>query len=155
MKAVTELSSSENTPRLIPVSKQTERRLLSVFMALLDLIPSIRADFLAKCGFGAGKTSTMQSYMEVSYSSPRLADVRPDGLIACKRGNTTWGAFIEAKAEGKTIRPEQIQDYADLAASLDLDAIITISNEFAVSPSELPYHVAASKRRKREIYHFA
>lgn len=155
MKAVEELSSFENLPRLIPISKQTERRLLSVFMALLDLVPAIRSDFLMMCGYGAGKTSTVQSFMEVSYSSPKLSDVRPDGLIACKRGSTTWGAFIEAKAEGKPIRPEQIQDYAELAASLDIDAVITISNEFALSPSELPYHFAHNKRRKREIYHFA
>ena len=155
MKAVEELSSFENRPRLIPVSKQTERRLLSVFMALLDLVPPIRSEFLTMCGYRAGKTSTIQSFMEVSYSSPKLSDVRPDGLIACKRGSTTWGAFVEAKAEGKAIRPEQIQDYANLAASLDLDALITISNEFALSPSELPYHIATNKRRKRDIYHFA
>ncbi len=155
MKAIDEITSLENQPRLIPISKQTERRLLSVFMALLDLVPVIRSDFLAKCGFGAGKTSSVQSHMEVSYSSPKLPDVRPDGLIACKRGSTTWGAFIEAKAEGKLIRPDQIQDYADLAAALDLNAIITLSNEFALSPSELPYHIAMNKRRKRDIFHFA
>lgn len=160
MKAVEELSlSSEHTrrkkPCLIPVFKQTERRLLSVFMALLDLVPVIRSEFLAMCGYGAGKTSTVQSFMEVSYPSQRLADVRPDGLIACKRGSTVWSAFIEAKAENKPIRPDQIADYASLAASLDVDAIITISNEFAFSPTELPYHVAGSKRKKRDIYHFA
>lgn len=155
MRAIEELSSFENTPRLIPISKQTERRLLSVFMALLELVPEVRSNFLAKCDYGSGKTSSVQSYMEVSYASPKLSDVRPDGIIACKRGSTTWAAFIEAKAEAKSIRPEQIQDYADLAYSLDVDAIITISNEFALSPSELPYHIASSKRRKREIFHFS
>ncbi|WP_108816239.1 hypothetical protein [Loktanella sp. Alg231-35] len=155
MKAVTELSNKENKPRLIPVSKQAERRLLSVFMALIELIPAIRSEFLLSCGYGGGKTSSVQSFMEVSYASARLSDVRPDGLISCKRGSTEWGAFVEAKADGKSIRPDQIQDYAELAAALDIDAIITLSNEFALSPSELPYHMAASKRRKREIYHFA
>jgi len=156
VKAVDELAQNEDSfPRLIPVSKQTERRLLSVFMSLLDLVPVIRAEFLAMCGYGAGKTSSTQSFMEVSYSSPRLSDVRPDGLIACQRGSTKWQAFVEAKAEKKGIRPEQIADYAELAAALDVDAIITISNEFAFSPTELPYHLAAAKRRKRDIYHFA
>jgi hypothetical protein len=155
VKVIEELSSTKNYPKLIPHYKQTERRLLSVFMSLLDMVPQIRSEFLSKCGYGAGRTCTLQSYMEVGFSSAKYSDVRPDGLLCCKRGSSTWSAFIEAKSEKSPIRPEQIQDYVNLAASLDVDAIITISNEFALSPIELPYHLPVSKRKKRDVYHFA
>lgn len=155
MKFLSELSSQKNKPRLTPHFKKSERTLLSVFMRLLELVPSIRGEFLADCGFGAGKTANYQSFMEVSYPSTKLPEGRPDGLIHCQRGSTNWSAFIEAKCDKSLIRPDQIQAYAELASSLDVDAVISISNEFAREPSELPYHVAQNKRKKREIYHFS
>ncbi|WP_187292493.1 hypothetical protein [Octadecabacter antarcticus] len=93
--------------------------------------------------------------MEVTFRSSKTPDHRPDGLVACKRGTSEWTAFIEAKAGKSEIRSEQIQDYAHLASLLDVHCIISISNEFARSPTELPYHVAGNKRRKKEIRHFA
>lgn len=136
-------------------NKKPERTLLSVFMRLLELIPELRAEFLAECGYGSGKTCTYESFMEVSFPSSKIPDHRPDGLVTCKRGSSVWTAFIEAKAGKSEIRPEQIQDYTHLASLLDVDCVISISNEFARTASELPYHVAANKRRKRVICHFA
>ena len=62
--------------------------------------------------------------------------------------------FVEAKA-ASSIRSEQIIDYIELATTVGVDTIITISNEFARLPEELPYHIAGSKRRKFDIFHFA
>ncbi len=124
-------------------------------MSLLDLSPEIRGEFLKLCGYGSGRTCQYQSHMEPQYSSDKLPDVRPDGLIACVRGATRWSGFIEAKAGRSPIRPEQIVDYIDLAAKLDVDVVISISNEFARSPQELPYHVSGTKLRKTSVCHFA
>lgn len=135
--------------------KKPERTLLSVFMRLLELVPELLSEFLAECGYGSGKTCTYESFMEVMFPSSKIPDHRPDGLLTCKRGSSEWTAFVEAKAGKSEIRPEQIQDYAHLASLLDVDCIISISNEFARSPTELPYHVAANKRRKKDIRHFA
>ena len=93
--------------------------------------------------------------MEVQYTSAKFPDCRPDGLLAANRGTTNWAAFIEAKSATSRIRPEQILDYIELASQLDVDSIITFSNEFARSPEELPYHIAGNRLRKRSIYHFA
>lgn len=155
MKSVDELNSPANKPLLVPTFKQPERNLLSVFMSLIEIVPFIRGEFLKKCGYSSGKTCNFQSYMEVVYRGPKMLDGRPDGLLACQRGNNEWAAFIEAKAGKSPIRPEQIIEYLALAAQVDVGTVITISNEFARMPTELPYHIAANKRRKCDVYHFA
>jgi hypothetical protein len=155
MNFIKELPRTISKPKLIPHNKQPERRLLSVFMSLLEMSPEVRTRFLQLCGYGAGRTCAIQSFMEVAYPSQRYSDVRPDGLIFCERGNNKWSAFVEAKARTSHIRAEQVLDYVDLAASLDVDAVITISNEFARSPDELPYNLPQNKLKKRSIFHFA
>lgn len=155
MKCIEDLVSDLNSPRLIPSYKQKERRLLSIFMALIEISPVMRGLFLEKCGYRSGKTCQYQSLMEVQYKGSKYPEVRPDGLLVCTRGKTTWSAFVEAKSEKSAIRPEQIQDYLQLASMCDVDAIITISNEFARVPDELPYHVGQTKRKGRDIFHFA
>jgi len=155
MRSVEELTSKTNKPRLVPTFKQPERNLLSVFMSLIEMVPLVRSEFLKTCGYSSGKTCNFQSHMEVSYKGAKMPDVRPDGLFACQRGSNEWAAFIEAKAGKSPIRPEQIIEYLELAAQVDVGTVITISNEFARLPTELPYHVAANKRRKCEVYHFA
>jgi hypothetical protein len=155
MKSVDGLTSNSNKPRLGPTFKQPERNLLSVFMSLLEVVPLIRGEFLKKCGYSSGRTCNYQSHMEVGYNGHKMSDVRPDGLFACQRGNSDWAAFIEAKAGKSPIRPEQIIEYLALAGQVDVETVITISNEFARMPTELPYHVATTKRRKCDVYHFA
>ena len=155
MKAIAELSSTNNTPKLIPTFKQTERKLLSIFMSVLEMIPEFRGVFLSRCGFNSGKTCNYESYMEPNYKSSKYASVRPDGLLVCKRGEIHWTAFIEAKSEKSSIRSDQIQDYIILASQLNVQNIISISNDFANSPTELPYHIPTSKRKNTNIIHFA
>lgn len=155
MKCLEELDSKNNIPRLIPIAKQPERRLLSVFMSLLEFSEALRHLFLQQCDCRISKTGTYESHMEVTYSGSRYLDVRPDGLITCKRGKTEWSALIEAKAEISKIRVEQVQDYLKLAEQLSIDAVITISNDFALHPSEPPYAISSNKLKGRTLYHFA
>ena len=54
MSCFDNLTSENGTPCLIPIFKQTERRLLSVFMSLLGLSPTIRGHFLGFCGYRGG-----------------------------------------------------------------------------------------------------
>lgn len=155
MKCFDELINGNNTPRLIPSFKKTERRLLSVFLALLDISPNIRGEFFRKCGCGFAASGSYRSVMEPSYSSSKYSEARPDGLVSVQRGATTWGAFVEAKTEGSGIRPEQILDYVKLADLLGVETVISISNEFARTPEELPYYIQSNKRKSKSIFHFA
>ncbi len=124
-------------------------------MAVLDIVPSFRGEILKLCDYNSGKTCQYKSFMEPQYSSPNLPNYRPDGLMICKRGTTYWSAFIEAKSDNNKIRSEQVLEYADLASKLNIDAVISISNEFALNPKELPYTLKGNKRRKREIFHLS
>lgn len=63
--------------------------------------------------------------------------------------------MIEAKAEGKLIRSDQIASYIQLAKITGVENIITFSNEFARIPSEPPYHVDGKKSRGINVFHFA
>lgn len=155
MKCLSELCETCRRPSFTEKFKKTERTLLSVFMRVLDTMPLVRAEFLGMCGYGAGRTCSYESFMEATFPNGKLPDSRPDGLLICQRGKTGWSALVEAKAGDSKIRSEQIQEYADLASQIDVDAIISISNEFARNPTELPFHLPANKMRKRSFYHFS
>lgn len=141
--------------QLIPSFNQTERRLLSIFMRVMDIVPEFRGHILESVGYKGGKTSIYKSFMEPSFDLLNAPSVRPDGLITCKRGQKEWTTLVEAKSEKNKIRPEQIESYATLGRMLDVDAIITISNEFAASSAELPYTIQKAKRKGREIFHWS
>lgn len=141
--------------QLIPSFKKTERRLLSVFMRVLDIIPAFRGHILELVGYRGGKTSTYKSFMEPSFDLLSAPNVRPDGLLTCKRGTKEWAALVEAKADNHPIRPEQIADYTNLAKLLNIDSVISISNEFASGQGDLPYSIAHAKKKGRAIYHLS
>lgn len=155
IKAEKLLARQTNKPQLIPSFKKTERRLLSVFMSALNILPEFRYEIFKLIGFNSGRSSKITSHMEPNYSHESLPPVRPDGLIICSRGSQVWSAFFEAKADQQEVHSEQMQSYADLAHKLNVDTVVSISNTYTSSPSELPYPLAIGKRKKREIFHLA
>jgi len=148
-----DLLKNNNHARLIPSFKRPERKLLSTFMAILNCSPNFRGKFLKNFGFNSEKASQINSFMEPEFEHPNIPPGRPDGLICCKRGNTHWSAFIEAKVNGNEVRSEQIQKYLDLAKFLEVPVVISISNEFNLSLDQLPYNIPSNKYRGREVYH--
>jgi hypothetical protein len=86
--------------QLIPSFKKTERRLLSVFMRVLDIVPEFRGQVLDLVGYGGGKTSEYKSFMEPSFDLLAGPSVRPDGLICCKRGAKEWSAVNDGAKVG-------------------------------------------------------
>lgn len=154
MKVIQKLKTPISA-QLIPSFKQTERKLLSIFMRVMDIVPEFRGHILELVGYKGGKTSAYKSYMEPSFDLLNGPAVRPDGLITCKRGQKEWSALVEAKSENNKIRPEQIENYTSLARLLNVDAVITVSNEFAASASDLPYTLQKVKRKSRDVFHFS
>lgn len=154
MKAV-QILKNINSAQLIPSFKKSERRLLSVFMATLDIVPEFRSHILKLVGYGSGKTCTYKSFMEPSFQDRLIPSGRPDGLMVCQRGRQTWSALIEAKSDKSRIIVEQIETYATLARYLNVEAIISISNEFSAQSHELPYTIAKPKQKGRAIFHLS
>jgi hypothetical protein len=154
MKALDQLKSS-NPARLIPPYKKNERRLLSVVMSSLDIVPSFRAAILSKAGYGSGKTCQFIHIMEPEFNGINIPPGRPDGLLVCTRGKAQWSAFIEAKSDEHKIDSEQVFRYVELAKYFKIDVLLTISNELSLSPKELPYYIASNKRRGRILVHLS
>ena len=147
------LKNKENGAQLIPVFKKPERRLLSVFMAVLEIIPEYRGFSLKNFGYNSGKTANYKSFMEPVFDLGKEQNGRPDGLLVCSRGNSTWAMFIEAKCGNSHVRSEQMQGYMELAQTLEVNCVLSISNEFVNTPTELTYHVASNRRKGREVFH--
>lgn len=93
--------------------------------------------------------------MEPNYASANYPDLQPDGVFVCSRGTTNWSGFFEAKSERNPIRSDQILDYIALASKLEVDSVISISNEFPRAAHEPHYSLPKGKLKKREVFHFA
>lgn len=141
--------------QLIPSFKKTERRLLSVFMRVMDIVPEFRGHILEFVDYRGGSTSTYKSFMEPTFDLLNAPQLRPDGLMMCWRGSKEWSALIEAKSEKNHVRPEQIEGYTSLAKLLNVNAVISISNEFASGRGELPYTLNKTKRKGRAVHHLS
>jgi hypothetical protein len=154
MKAIESLKNL-NSAQLIPSFKKNERRLLSVFMATLDAVPAFRGHIFPIFGYRSGKNCKYASFMEPVFEDRKAPPGRPDGLIICNYRSKNWAALIEAKSDKNQINIEQIEMYSSLAKHLEIDAIISISNEFAAKGFELPYTIVKAKRKGRDIFHIS
>jgi hypothetical protein len=78
-------------------------------------------------------------------------------LLACLsnvRGPARWPT-VEAKVGNSDLELSQVENYLDLARENEIDALITISNQFAAVPAVHPLQLSASARRKIELYHWS
>ena len=139
MSNIISLLKNRHPACLIPNHKKVERRLLSILMGAMEIVPDLRGEILKEAGFGAGKVSKYYSFMEPEFNGLNLPSGRPDGIAICERGKLSWSVFFEAKSESNDIKGDQIVEYAELANHLGVDAIISISNEHALTPEDLPY----------------
>lgn len=144
--------------RLIPViaDSRKEQRVASVFLAALSAIPDLAETLLDSLGQRVGKRTAINSYTEVVFEDqqPDLRD-RPDGLLIVDRGRSSWTALIEAKIGNNAIDSEQVDRYAQIARNNSIDAIITISNQFAVRPDHSPITISKPLQRKIKLFHWS
>lgn len=63
--------------------------------------------------------------------------------------------MIEAKVGNVELTNQQVEGYIDVAKQNGVDALITISNQFASLPHHHPLRVSGSGRRKVELYHWS
>lgn len=150
--------ASGEPARLMPVVADTsrEQRITSSLLATFSVVPDYAFSMLEEAGAPVGKRTKIDCFTEVvlrGKNSPR--DIRPDGLILVSRGKKCWSALVEAKIGGAELKQEQIEGYLDLARSLGIDAVITISNQFATLPHHHPVPVSGHKTRTVGLYHFS
>lgn len=81
--------------------------------------------------------------------------VRPDGLLLVKSGSKRWSALVEAKVGNAELTVDQLEKYLDIAKANGIDALVTISNQFAPLPSQHPVHVSAAAAKKARLLHWS
>jgi len=148
---------SGSKARLIPVvaDSKKEERATSVLLSTFMLVPNFAEAVLGDAGAKVGARSDIKCYTEIVFKSKAKSKIRPDGLIIITTRGKTWSALVESKIGNSTLTKEQIEDYLDLAKEVGANALITISNQFAIIPTHHPVAVNKNKTRSVELYHFS
>lgn len=144
--------------RLIPVIADTrkEQRATSVFLATLSAVPDFAQTLFATAGQRLGKRSVIDTFTEVVFKdSTDSARDRPDGLVRVTTGKRSWSALLEAKIGSATLDAQQVEKYLQLARDNSIDAVITISNQFAPRPEHGPVEVSKALTRKVSVFHWS
>lgn len=144
--------------RLFPVLSDSskEGRATSIFLACLANVDEYANQLLASVGRPIGQQSTVRTYTEVCFAkdSDEMRG-RPDGLIDVKTGRASWSALVEAKIGTADLSEKQIEGYLKIAKANGLDAVITISNEFAPSPQHHPVTISNRGLQKIALFHWS
>ena len=151
------LMHSGQRARLIPTVKDSkkEEKATSSLLATFRVVPSFVQTVLSNVGVSVSKRSQVTCYTEVSFDNKDKKFPRPDGLIIVSTGNKTWSAIVESKIGTSELKYDQIEEYIDLAKTLGIDALITISNQFATTPSHHPVKIQKHKLKNIRLYHFS
>lgn len=147
---------SWHAARLIPTSgingaEEQERRATSALLAVMAAVKEFGASITRSIGAPAGNIET---FIEVPFALGERK-VFPDGLIRVTRGKTSWVALVEVKTQGNDLKPEQLEDYLDVARNEGFDALLTISNQLAPLPGVHPTSVDRRKLRKVQMHHLS
>lgn len=155
---LSELIKFGERSRLIPVVADTSReeRAVSPLLAAFSVVPSLANSMLQEVGGPTNQRATVSCYSQVVFkAAPSDTRLRPDGFIEVDSGRKKWRAIVEAKIGAAELSAEQIESYLDLARALEIDAVITISNQFSTLPTHHPVAVNKQKLRSVELYHFS
>lgn len=154
MSDLPEFIESGEKARLFPVLSDSskEGRATSILLACMFQVPEFAQALLADLGVRTGPRTRIETYREVCLKGSKL---RPDGMIVVTTGKRTWTALIEAKIGNRDLEEGQIEDYLELAKAHSINALITISNQFAPLPSHHPLSLSASSLKKAELYHWS
>jgi hypothetical protein len=144
--------------RLFPVLADTskEGRTLSILLACLENVEEFGRAMFADIGQRVGQRSRIESFTEVVlHKGAAELSHRPDGLLVVRSGSNQWRALVEAKIGNAELSPEQVEAYLELAKLNGIDALITISNQFASLPAHHPLPLSNSSKRKAAVFHWS
>lgn len=158
MDTFPEFIASAQVARLIPAISDSnkERRAASILLAVLATVDEYRSVMFATLGQRVGTKSRIDCYTEVEFKkNPPDSKLRPDGLVIVTFGKKQWCVLVEAKIGRAELDAEQVKQYLQLAKLNNIDALVTISNQFAALPTHHPIHLQKSVVRGVELYHWS
>jgi stress response protein SCP2 len=137
--------------RLFPAAalksdRERETRATSVLLSVMTQVPEFGRRLTAAFGAPSGRMETFTEVTLPNGDTPR----RPDGVIRIERAGKLWTALVETKTNGNSLRPDQVQAYADIAARRGYEAVITLSNDVELDGSPL-VEVKTDGRRKHKV----
>lgn len=161
MKNRPDFLSGGEPARLIPIAADSarEQKSVSVILAGLRSVLELRQSMLKSLGVRVGTNATLEAWTEVVFANEdkkaaKLKD-RPDGLLILRTGRREWRALIEAKVNNDTIGEEQVSRYLQQAKTHKLDAVITITNQFAALPTHHPVKLPKNATKSVALYHWS
>ncbi|MBR9865350.1 MAG: hypothetical protein GYB24_18135 [Rhodobacteraceae bacterium] len=157
-EALPECITQGEIARLFPVLSTTskEGRTTSIVLACMAKVDEFGAALLQSLGQKVGARAKLSTYTEVvcKNRSSEIKD-RPDGLIVLRNGKREWKALVETKVGSNELNAPQLEKYRQLAKDNQIDCIISISNQFATSPTTHPLSEVVKSRSKIPIYHWS
>ncbi|MDW4904795.1 TerD family protein [Streptomyces sp. ADMS] len=144
-------NDSWRVARLFPASalksdRERETRATSVLLSVMAQVPEFGRRLTAAFGAPSGRMETFTEVTLPNGDTPR----RPDGVIRVERAGKLWTALVETKTNGNSLKPDQVQAYADIAARRGYEAVITLSNDVELDGSPL-IEVKMDGRRKHKV----
>lgn len=147
--------------RLIPITADSarEQRSVSVLLAGLRSVLELRQSLLKSIGVRVGTSAKLEAWIEVVFENGDKKAIkqkdRPDGLLILRTGKREWRALIEAKVGNEAIGEEQVSRYLQQAKTHKLDAVITITNQFAALPTHHPIRLSKNATKSVALYHWS
>ena len=143
--------------RLFPIVAETnkENRIASVFLSLLPLLPDLSKALFQSVSLRIGARSKIQCFSEVVFRSDAEKTNRPDGLIVVANGKKQWSALVEFKIGKAELEQEQVERYLKLARENEINAVITISNQFVSRADHPPISVNKNLLKKVDLFHWS
>lgn len=143
--------------RLIPLTSDTgaeakERNAASALLAVLSHVDEFGRSLLKPLGAPSGR---IEAFVETQIKAENGKTIRPDGLIGVTRGGKTWWALVECKIGAQPLTTEQMEMYLDLARFIDIDAVLSISNQFTSRSSDYPIPIDKKKLKKVALHHWS
>lgn len=158
MTDLPEFLLSGEKARLIPVVADTskENRAASVLLATISCVDDFAKALLSGIGQRVGTRAQLECFTETVFEkSPEDTRIRPDGLLLVNFGKRSWSALIEAKIGRSQLDREQIANYCQLAKLNGIDAVITLSNQFAALPTHHPINPTNKITRGVALFHWS
>jgi hypothetical protein len=156
-KAIAKPEDEWRPARLIPTTgiggqDEQEERATSSLLAVMGAVPQFGRAILDHLDAPGGRLTT---FTEIRFVDADTKLSIPDGALVVERGKTRWVCLVEVKTAGASLRVDQVERYLELARVNGFDAVLTISNDIASSPTESPTAIDPRKAKKVALRHLS
>lgn len=139
--------------RLIPLLKTgDEQALTSIFLSSLRLIKEFRNKIFNEIKLK--KNGKIYFFTEVCFEDIDSKSFLDGLIIVVSKGKIIDSAIVEVKNNKNLIDENQILRYYNIAKTLEINKIVTISNQFVSHPSHSVVNIK-NKSKKVDLFHLS